>query len=121
MAYNTHQAERIERIFKERSLDYRTMKMMGGWCVMLDEKMSVGIVKEQLMARVGPENYVQCLAKEGCNEMMFTGRSMKGYVFVSEDGIDKEEDLEFYVNLTIAHNPDAKRSKKKTKKKKTKK
>jgi TfoX/Sxy family transcriptional regulator of competence genes len=89
------------------------MNMMGGWCLMLDEKMCVGIVKEQLMARVGPDNYEVCLAREGCSEMNFTGRAMKGYVFVNEDGIDRDEDLEFYVELSIGFNPLAKTSKKK--------
>lgn len=82
---------------------------------MLDDKMCVGIVKNQLMARVGIENYEQCLAKEGCSEMNFTGRAMKGYVFVDEEAIDMDDELEFYVDLAIAFNPLAKASKKKNK------
>jgi TfoX/Sxy family transcriptional regulator of competence genes len=115
MAYDTHLAERIERLFADRKLTYRTMNMMGGWCLMLDEKMCVGIVKEQLMARVGTDNYEVCLAKEGCSEMNFTGRAMKGYVFVDQDALDIDSELEFYIDLCIGHNPEAKRSKKKAK------
>ena len=117
MAYDLHLAERISRIFEEKKLQIRPMKMMGGWCAMLDEKMCVGIVKNQLMARVGPENHEVCLAREGCSEMNFTGRTMKGYVFVDEDAIDLNSDLEFYVELAIGFNPLAKASKKKAKKK----
>lgn len=117
MAYDNHLEERITRIFEEQRRDVRKMKMMGGLCYMLDEKMCVGIVKNQLMARVGPDNYEVCLAKEGCSEMNFTGRAMKGYVFVDPDGIDTEDDLTFYINLAIGFNPLAKASKKKAKKK----
>jgi TfoX/Sxy family transcriptional regulator of competence genes len=115
MAYDTHLEERINRIFTEQKLPYRTIKMMGGLCYMLDEKMCVGIIKQQLMARVGPPNYALCLAKEGCSQMNFTGRAMNGYVFVNEEALDSDSDLEFYVNLAISFNPLAKSSKKKMK------
>ena len=115
MAYNTYLAERISRIFNERKLEVREMKMMGGLCYMLDEKMCVGIVKNELMARVGPDNYAKCLSRKGCKEMNFTGRAMKGFVFVSDTGIDSEEDLAFYIDLVISFNPLAKASKKKKK------
>lgn len=116
MAYDTYLAERISRIFNERNLPVREMKMMGGLCYMLDEKMCVGIVKNELMARVGPDNYEKCLSREECREMNFTGKKMKGFVFVSDAGIDLDEDLAFYVDLAIDFNPIAKASKKKKKK-----
>ena len=119
MAYDTHLEERINRIFSDRQLEFRPMKMMGGLCYMLDEKMCVGIVKQQLMARVGPDNYTQCLSKEGCSEMNFTGRAMNGYVFVDQDALDMDSELEFYVELAVGFNPLAKASKKKAKKKTT--
>lgn len=113
MAYDTHLQERIDRIFADRKLEYRHLKMMGGLCYMLDEKMCVGIIKNQLMARVGPNNYEQCLLKDGCSEMNFTARAMKGYVFVDQEALDLDSELEFYIDLFITYNPDAKRSKKK--------
>ena len=67
------------------------------------------------MARVGIENYEKCLTKEGCNEMNFTGRAMKGFVFVNEEALDLDSDLEFYVDLAIGFNPLAVASKKKKK------
>ncbi len=116
MAYDTHLEERINRLFDERIMEYRPMKMMGGLCYMLDEKMCVGIVKNQLMARVGPDNYSVCLKREGCSEMNFTGRAMKGYVFVDEEALDMDNELSFYVDLAIGFNPMAMASKKKAKK-----
>lgn len=115
MAYDTHLEQRINRIFNDKRLNYRSMKMMGGLCYMLDKKMCVGIVKEQLMARVGPENYEVCLTKKGCREMNFTGRAMNGYVFVNQEALDMDSELEFYVDLAISYNPLAKASKKRKK------
>lgn len=115
MAYDTHLEQRINRIFNDKRLNYRSMKMMGGLCYMLDKKMCVGIVKEQLMARVGPENYEVCLTKKGCREMNFTGRAMNGYVFLNQEALDMDSELEFYVDLAISYNPLAKASKKRKK------
>jgi TfoX/Sxy family transcriptional regulator of competence genes len=112
MAYDLHLAERINRIFEEKKLEYRPLKMMGGLCYMVDEKMCCGIVKQQLMARIGSDNYELCLANEGCSEMNFTGRSLKGYVFVDESELDMDSELEFYIDLCIGYNPEAKASKK---------
>lgn len=113
MAYDTYLVERISNLFKERKLEVRIMKMMGGLCYMLDEKMCCGVLKNQLMARVSPDLYEELLQKPGCNEMNFTGRPMKGYVFVNEDAIDKDADLAYWIDLCIAFNPLAKSTKKK--------
>jgi len=80
---------------------------------MVDEKMCMGVLKDQIMARVDPERYEELLTKEGCMEMDFTGKVMKGFVFVTGDGIDTDEDLDFWVAEAIAFNPRAKASKKK--------
>ena len=90
---------------------------MGGLCFMVDDKMCVGIVKEELMARIGPDAYEAALQKEGCKEMNFTGRTMKGYVFLEPSAVDLEEDLSYWVQLCLEFNPKAKASKRKKKKK----
>ena len=116
MAYDEHLADRIRSVFKEKKTVCREMKMMGGLCFMLDEKMCVGIVKNELMCRIGPEKYEEALQKEGCKEMNFTGRAMKGYVFLEPDAVDMDDDLAYWIQLCIDFNPLAKASKKKKKK-----
>ncbi len=116
MAYDSYLEDRIDRIFKDKKVAYHSKKMMGGLCYMVDDKMCVGIVKGELMARIGPEVYEETLKKTGAKEMNFTGRAMKGYVFVDEEGIDMEEDLEHYIQLAIDFNPLAVASKKNKKK-----
>jgi len=81
---------------------------------MVDDKMCVGIVKEELMARIGPDAYETALQKPGCKEMKFTGRAMKGYVFVEPDSVDLDTDFAYWVQLCLDFNPLAKSSKKKS-------
>jgi len=117
MAYDTQLAERISTVLERKGVLFEVKKMMGGWCAMVDDKMCVGVVKNQLMARIGPDAYEAALTRPFCGEMNFTGRSMKGYVFVEPDGIDAADDLEYYVDLCLAFNPLAKSSKRRKKKK----
>jgi TfoX/Sxy family transcriptional regulator of competence genes len=112
MAYDEHLAERIGRVLRQNHISFEEKKMMGGLCFMVDDKMCVGITKGKLMARIHPDLYVQVLEKEGCQEMNFTGRPMKGFVFVEPEVIDLDGDLEYWVQLCLDFNPLARRSKK---------
>ena len=56
------------------------------------------------------------MERTGCHPMDFTGRPMKGYVFVTPEGYDSVDDLEYWINLILAFNPFAKQSKKRKKK-----
>ena len=117
MAYDEALAARINRILKDKKVSYEDKKMMGGLCYMVDDKMCVGIVKDELMARIGEAAMESALARRGCRQMDFTGRPMKGYVFVGGEGIDMDQDLESWVQLALDFNPMAKSSKKRKKKK----
>jgi hypothetical protein len=77
--------------------------------------MCVGISKNKLMARIDPVIHEEALSKKGCVEMDFTGKPMKGFVFVNPEGIDKDSDLDYWIQLSLEYNPKAKASKKKKK------
>lgn len=79
---------------------------------MVDDKMCVGVNVDEIMARINPERYQESLLKEGCREMNFTGRSMKGYVFLTDVAIDLDENLHYWLQLALDFNPLAKESKK---------
>jgi TfoX/Sxy family transcriptional regulator of competence genes len=111
MAYDELLADRIRRALKYKGIPNQEKKMMGGLCFMVDDKMCVGIVKNELMARIDPEIYQEALARKGCKEMNFTGRPMKGFVFVEPAGIDLEKDLEYWIDLCLEYNPKAKSGK----------
>ena len=113
MTYDEHLADRISMVLKEKHISFEEKKMMGGLSFMVDNKMCIGVVNDKLMARIDPEIYEQSLKIEGCHEMDFTGRPMKGFVFVEPEAIDSDKDLEYWVKLCLDFNPKAKRSKKK--------
>ncbi|MEQ6124562.1 TfoX/Sxy family protein [Pseudotenacibaculum sp. MALMAid0570] len=116
MAYNEFLADRITQFFREKSIPFEARKMMGGLCFMVDGKMCVGVNKDQVMARIDPEVYEISLLKPGCIEMNFTGRPMKGFVFLTDEATDLDDDLYDWLQLALDFNPKAKASKKKKKK-----
>ncbi|UCH64465.1 MAG: TfoX/Sxy family protein [Ignavibacterium sp.] len=113
MAYNEHLADRIRRVFSEKHVAFEERRMMGGLCFMVDDKMCIGVNKDDLMARIDPDVYEVALKRKGSREMDFTGRPMKGFVFVEPNGTDVEKDLKYWVKLALEFNPKAKSSKKK--------
>ena len=115
MAYNEFLADRISQFFREKSVPFEAKKMMGGLCYMVDGKMCVGVVRDEVMARIDPEIYQESLSKSGCKEMNFTGRPMRGYVFLTDDATDLDKDLYQWLQLALDFNPKAKASKKKAK------
>ena len=113
MPYDEHLADRVKSVLKEKHIQFAEKKMMGGLCFMVKDKMCMGVVKDMLMARIDPAIYEKALNKKGCHEMDFTGRRMKGYVFVNPIGIDMDTELEYWIELCLDFNPKAKSSKKK--------
>ena len=113
MAYDEFLAERVKKVFDQKQVAVEEKKMMGGLCYMVDDKMCIGVDKSRLMVRLDPEIYQDSLTRKGCVPMDFTGRSMKGFVFVQPEGIDQDQDLEYWVKLALDFNPRAKASKKK--------
>ena len=116
MAYDLYLSERIMHLLALKGVDFEMKKMMGGLTFMVDNKMCIGIMKENLMARVGPTAYESSLEKPFVSEMTFTNRSLKGYIYVHPQGIIKEEELSYWIDVCLAYNPHAKASKKKKKK-----
>lgn len=116
MAYNEFLADRISQFFTEKGIPFEAKKMMGGLCFMVDGKMCVGVNRDEIMARIDPEIYEASLLKSGCKEMNFTGRPMKGFVFLTDEATDLEDDLSYWLELALEFNPKAKASKKKKKK-----
>ena len=123
MAYDEYLADRIRQILKSLGSDFTTKKMMGGLLFSVGNKMLCGLHIDKkygdslLMARIGEEAYFKEIEKAECLPMDFTGQPMKGYIYVTPDGWDLDEDLEYWIKLTLAFNPLAKASRKKARKK----
>jgi TfoX/Sxy family transcriptional regulator of competence genes len=96
MAYDEGLAERIRSALDAES-DITEKKMFGGVAFLLRDKMFVGIVKNDLMVRVGPDAYADALKKPFARPMDFTGKPMAGYVFVGPKGTTEDDALEDWV------------------------
>ena len=116
MAYSEYLADRVSQFFTEKSIHFETKKMFGGLCFMVDNKMCVGVNVDEIMARINPDIYQESLLKKGCREMNFTGKPMKGYVFLTDEAIDLDANLQYWLQLALDFNPLAKASKKRKKK-----
>jgi TfoX/Sxy family transcriptional regulator of competence genes len=115
MAYNEKLADRIRESIAE--LPHVEEKMMfGGVCFMINGKMCIGVAGDEMMCRINPALDETVLEKAGCMPMDFTGKPMKGYVFVSEEGMKTKKDFEYWINLCLDFNALAKASKKRKKK-----
>jgi TfoX/Sxy family transcriptional regulator of competence genes len=87
MAYNQKLADRVREIIAETHAITEEKKMFGGLCFMVDNKMCVGVESERMMVRIDPAKFEEAVEKEGCVAMDFTGKVMKGFIFVDIDAV----------------------------------
>lgn len=103
MAYNEHLATRIREQLRYFPETFTEKKMFGGICFLYHGKMTVGIVKEDLMVRVVAEKIDEALSKAFVRPMDFTKRPMKAFVYVSPTGVTTEIELLHYIELGLEH------------------
>lgn len=115
MAYNEQLANRTRELISLTHTNVEEKKMFGGLCFMVNDKMCVGVESQRLMVRLDPERYEEALEKEGAKPMDFTGRVMKGYVFVDLDALNTKKKLEYWIKLALEFNQKAKPSAKRKK------
>ena len=113
MSYNEKLADRTREIIAVTHKNVEEKRMFGGLCFMVNDKMCVGVEKERLMVRFDPSKTEEVMEKEGSRPMDFTGRVMKGYVFVDVDTLNTKKKLEYWIKLALEYNKTAKASKKK--------
>ena len=89
MAYNERLAERVRGLFAGRAF-------------LLDGKMCVGVLNDELVVRAGAERYAVALKEGHARPMDFTGRPMTGMVYVSPAGVSRGPSLRRWVELGIA-------------------
>ncbi len=96
MPYDEKLAERVRALFQSEP-GYTEKKMFGGVCFMVGRNMAVGVTGSDLMVRPGPDNFDAALALPHARPMDFTGRPMKGFVFVESAGIATDSALAEWV------------------------
>lgn len=101
MAYDEELADRIRDTVKRRR-NITERKMFGGVAFMLKGNMAVGVIKSDIMVRVGPDAYEQALGERHVREMDFTGKPLRGYVYVGGKAIETDDDLSGWVDRGLA-------------------
>ena len=121
MAHNQQTANRIREFLFEKELEFQEKTMFGGLCFMLNNKILCGTrINKQtgedlLLCRVGVEVHEKVIEENDVFPMGSNGRTMKGFVFVAENGYQKQKDLENWLQFCLNHNPFAKASPSKNK------
>ena len=101
MAYDEHLADRVRWAFGARHVHVVEKRMMGGLCFMVDDKMCVGISGDRLMARIDPAGYAAALGLPGATPMDFTGRPMRGMVYVEPPGLSPDAKLREWIGRGV--------------------
>ena len=96
MAYDEKLAARVRATLAAEPVTSER-KMFGGLCFLVNGNMACGIVKDELMVRVGVERHEEALAQPHARPMDFTGRPMKGMVTVAAEGVRSAAGLRAWV------------------------
>jgi TfoX/Sxy family transcriptional regulator of competence genes len=102
MAYDENLAARIRDLLGPRA-DLEAKKMFGGLCFLIGGNMACGVLNRDFIAKVDPERHDALLEKPGARPFDFSGRPMKGILYVGPDGVKAAKDLRFWVELSLAH------------------
>ena len=113
MAYDKKLAERVrEHLAHSANIKIEEKKMFGGLAFMVDGKMCVNVSGENLMCRFDPSLQDEISKRKGYKTVTMKGKEYKGYCYVNPEGFRKEKDFEYWINLCLAFNKQAKSSKK---------
>ena len=100
MAISKLLVERIRHVLSRRR-GITEKKMFGGVCFLLNGNMLVAVWNDSLIARLGVEQAEIALTEPDVREMDLTGRPMKGWIIVEQDGIDSDQQLTRWVDLSV--------------------
>lgn len=101
MAYDEGLAHRIRAVLASQPNVYER-KMFGGLAFMVNGNMCCGVMGDQLMVRVGAEQWPTAVALPHARAMDFTGKPMTGMVYVDQGGLAEDEDLAVWIGRGLA-------------------
>ena len=100
MAYEEAVAKRVRRALGKNP-EVVEKKMFGGVAFMVRGNMCCGVIGDRLMLRVGPDGYEASLSRPHAKPMDFTGRPMKGLVYVEPAGFASPRDLKDWIERAM--------------------
>jgi hypothetical protein len=102
VAYDEEIARRVRAVLADRA-DVVEKKMFGGLAFMVRGHMCCGVQDRDLVVRLGAEQHEVALACPHARAMDFTGRPMKGFVYVAPEGCVSEGDLKGWVEKGLEY------------------
>ena len=103
MAYNEKIANRVRKALAGRQ-DVEEKKMFGGLAFMVSGKMCLTIGKDRIMCRIDPLLHEEAIKKDNAVTVVMRGRPYRGYIRVSEAGIESKKDFDYWVGLALSYN-----------------
>jgi TfoX/Sxy family transcriptional regulator of competence genes len=100
MAYSEELANRVRGLLKG-NYEFTEKKIFGGLCYMINGNMFCGVIKDNLVVRVGKDAYEDALAKQGAKPMDFTGRPLSGFVYIEPEWYRKKQSLLAWINKGV--------------------
>jgi TfoX/Sxy family transcriptional regulator of competence genes len=100
MAFDEVLADRIRQLLTRRK-NIEEKKMFGGVGFLLNGNLLVGVWKDSLIVRVGPDNYDDALLEAHVKEFDITGRAMRGWVLVAPEGVEDDDQLSSWVQRAL--------------------
>ncbi|QVL30765.1 TfoX/Sxy family protein [Telmatocola sphagniphila] len=100
MAYDESLAIRIREVLTHTS-GIVEKKMFGGVGFLLQGNMLVGVLKDSLIVRLGPDQYENALLESHVREFDITGRAMKGWVMVGPEGVEEDDQLQQWIDQAL--------------------
>ena len=101
MAYDEQLATRVRDLVASTP-GFAEQKMFGGLCVTVFGNMCCGVLNDDLVLRVAPDTAQRLLSEPHVRPMDFTGRPLKGFLFVGAEALKKKPELRRYVSLSLA-------------------
>ena len=100
MPFDEMLAERV-RMLLHGTDSLQEKRMFGGLAFMVNGHMCCGIVDENLVVRTGPEQHEKALSQPHARPMDFTGRAMRGFVYVAPEGYRSTRELKAWIQLGL--------------------
>ncbi len=100
MAFSETLAQRVRNVLYPLT-PAEEKKMFGGIAFMVSGNMAVGVIRNELIARVGLENYEASLRVPGADLFRPTGKPMAGWVSVAPEAHQTNENLKYWIELAL--------------------
>src|SRR3990172_8113686 len=100
MAFSEALAQRVRTVLYPLAAA-QEKRMFGGLALMVSGNMTVGVIQDDLIVRVGLKNYQAALDKPGADLFSLTHKPMAGWIMVAPDGHQTDEDLKYWIELAL--------------------